>query len=47
MRVLVIGCGFIGMRHMRNLKKLGVIELLASDPVTNQREVAHQEYGAH
>lgn len=30
--VLVIGCGSIGRRHLRNLSSLGVGPLLAFDP---------------
>ena len=47
MRVLVIGCGSIGMRHLRNLKSLGGMELLAYDPILNNRERAHRECDAY
>ena len=46
MRVLVIGCGSIGMRHMRNLKSLGIDDLVAFDTVADRRERAQQECGA-
>lgn len=46
MRVLVIGCGSIGMRHLRNLKSLGIENLMAFDPVADQRELAQRKYGA-
>ena len=46
-RVLVVGCGSIGMRHLRNLKSLGNLELLAYDPILENRERAHRECGAH
>lgn len=32
MRILVVGYGSIGKRHLRNLKALGADELLAYDP---------------
>ena len=38
--VLVIGCGSIGLRHLRNLKALGVEALLAFDPSDDAREAA-------
>lgn len=47
MRVLVIGCGSIGMRHLRNLKSLGGMELLAYDPILDNRERAHRECDAY
>jgi len=46
MRVLVIGCGSIGMRHMRNLKSLGIDDLMAFDTVADRRERAQQECSA-
>jgi len=46
MRVLVIGCGSIGMRHLRNLKTLGIENLMAFDSEVDQRERAQQECGA-
>jgi len=46
MRVLVIGCGSIGMRHMHNLNNLGIDDLMAFDTVADQREHAQQECGA-
>jgi len=46
LRVLVIGCGSIGMRHMRNLKSLGIDDLMAFDTVADRRERAQQECGA-
>jgi len=38
MRILVIGCGSIGERHIRNLKDLSVGEIIACDP--NQKRVS-------
>jgi len=46
MRILVIGCGSIGMRHLRNLKSLGNHELFACDPVPENLKRAKQECGA-
>lgn len=46
MRVLVIGCGSIGMRHMGNLKSLGIDDLIGFDTVADRREHAQQECGA-
>ena len=46
MRFLVIGCGSIGMRHMRNLRELGVKDLVAFDPVADRRKIAQQECDA-
>ena len=46
MRFLIIGCGSIGMRHMRNLKSLGIDGLMAFDTVADRRERAQQECGA-
>ena len=39
-RVLVIGCGSIGKRHLRNLLALGVRELVAIDPRPERCEEA-------
>ncbi len=46
MRVLIIGCGSIGMRHMRNLKSLGVNNLIAVDFVEDRLKYAQDECGA-
>lgn len=46
MRVLLIGCGSIGMRHLRNLKSLRIENLMAFDTVADRREHAQQECGA-
>jgi len=46
-RFLIVGCGSIGMRHLRNLKNLGFADLLAYDTVVERRERAQQECGAH
>ena len=37
-RVVVIGCGSIGKRHLRNLLALGVADVVAYDPREDRRE---------
>lgn len=37
---LVVGCGSIGLRHLRNLQALGAGALLAFDPTADAREAA-------
>lgn len=45
MRMLVVGCGSIGKRYIRNLKTLKAGEIIAHDINTERcREVKH-EYG--
>jgi predicted dehydrogenase len=44
MRFLVIGCGSIGKRHMRNLKTIGCNDILAFD-VKKERLEEVREYG--
>jgi predicted dehydrogenase len=39
---LVVGCGSIGQRHLRNLRTLGVARILAVDTVSDSRERAAQ-----
>jgi predicted dehydrogenase len=34
MKVLVVGCGSIGARHIRNLRAIGIEDVLATDPST-------------
>lgn len=36
-RILVAGCGSIGKRHMKNLRDLGGVEVLAFDPAPERR----------
>lgn len=43
---LVVGCGSIGRRHLRNLRALGVPMLLAVDPREDRRRQAADEVGA-
>ena len=45
MKIGVIGCGSIGLRHLRNLKALGVGELIAYDPSGEARQKAAAEVG--
>lgn len=43
MRILIVGCGSIGKRHARNLRALGVQDLLLFDPNKDRAEaVAHE-----
>jgi predicted dehydrogenase len=44
MRFLVIGCGSIGRRHIRNLRSLGVREIIAFDIRPEQRRQAAAEF---
>lgn len=41
---LVVGCGSIGMRHIRNLRSLGIQSIAAVDPVTDRLELAVREF---
>lgn len=43
---LVVGCGSIGRRHLRNLRTLSGGELLACDPISARAELARQESDA-
>ena len=45
MRIVVLGCGSIGRRHLRNLQSLGYTELLAYDPASQARRVTTEETG--
>jgi predicted dehydrogenase len=38
MKILVVGCGSIGKRHLANLKSLGVDRLMAVDPDESRRQ---------
>lgn len=38
MKILVIGCGSIGQRHLRNLRALGEMELYAYDQMPERLE---------
>lgn len=46
MRILVVGCGSIGKRHLRNLKTLNAGELLAFDPSNERLSEAQEQSGA-
>jgi predicted dehydrogenase len=43
--ILVMGCGSIGSRHIRNLKTLGIRELIAYDVDRSRAERVSEEYG--
>ena len=45
MKALVIGCGSIGKRHLRNLKALGVQELALVENDAGRRQAAAREFG--
>lgn len=45
MRVVVLGLGSIGMRHARNLRSLGVLELVGMDPDAERRARFASEMG--
>ena len=44
LRFLVIGCGSIGKRHLRNLKLLNAGEILACDPREDRRREASTRF---
>ncbi len=46
MRVAVLGAGSIGRRHLGNLRRLGVSELLVQDPDPAAGRAAAAEHGA-
>lgn len=45
MKLLVIGCGSIGRRHIRNLRRIGAAEILVHDAVPERLAAAEKEYG--
>jgi len=45
-RLLVIGCGSIGRRHLRNLRALGQSDILAFDTRAERAESVASEFGA-
>ena len=45
MKVLVVGCGSIGERHIRNLKSLDMEEIFACDRDQERLEFIRNEYG--
>ncbi len=45
MLVLVVGCGSIGKRHIRNLRTLNVGEIIAHDVVLERCHEVEREYG--
>jgi predicted dehydrogenase len=45
LRVLVIGCGSIGLRHIRNLLAIGLRDIIAYDELDSARQSARTETG--
>jgi predicted dehydrogenase len=45
-RCAVVGCGSIGLRHLRNLRTLGISDIAAVDTQAGSRERASAECGA-
>ncbi len=45
MRIVILGCGSIGRRHLQNLQSLGYTELLAYDPASRARRMTREETG--
>ncbi|MBI4789815.1 MAG: Gfo/Idh/MocA family oxidoreductase [Chloroflexi bacterium] len=44
MKAVVVGCGSIGQRHIRNLRALGVEEIAACDPVAERLDQVAREH---
>jgi predicted dehydrogenase len=44
-RILVVGCGSIGERHIRLLQEIDGVELAAVDPLDEKREEVRQRFG--
>ncbi len=45
MKVLIIGCGSIGKRHIRNLKSLNAGQIIAQDVSSERCNEVRHEYG--
>ena len=45
MRVLVVGCGSIGKRHLRNMQEIGIEHLGAVDPRADRRQEVVDQLG--
>ena len=43
--VLVVGCGSIGQRHIGNLQRLGIENILAVEPREDQRKAVADRFG--
>jgi len=43
-RFLVIGCGSIGKRHIENLRKLGMQDIIAFDVQSSRREEVRERF---
>lgn len=46
MKIAIIGCGSIGQRHARNLRKFGMTQLLLMDPQIERADLLSQELNA-
>jgi spore coat polysaccharide biosynthesis protein SpsF (cytidylyltransferase family)/predicted dehydrogenase len=46
MKILVVGTGSIGRRHLRNLKSIGISELVVVEPIAERAHAAATEFGA-
>src|SRR5712692_4201615 len=44
MQILVIGCGSIGERHIRNLRSLGLSDIGAVDPLATRLDTVARNY---
>ena len=45
MKFLVSGCGSIGIRHIKNLKYIGIEGVIAFDPVDDRRNEVYDKFG--
>lgn len=45
MRIVILGCGSIGRRHLSNLRTLGYRDLLVFDPVSMVRKTTAEDFG--
>jgi predicted dehydrogenase len=43
LRILVLGCGSIGLRHIRNLRAIGIRNIVAFDVLSERRQIARRE----
>jgi predicted dehydrogenase len=45
MKCLVVGLGSMGKRRIRNLRALGLADIVGVDPRADRRDEAAQKYG--
>ena len=45
MKILIVGCGSIGQRHIRNFQSLGITDIAAVEPREDRREHIAETYG--